>query len=297
MYAIERPAVPLSVDLPHSSFSSLSLTASASVLTSSLPITQVFAAPVAFLLSSHPQPLTPSHSIVHYTLRFQNVENASVSIGISSARRALPFFGCDACSYGMNCASNQLFHNSLPMPVPFSTGCVCHASNQHSFLLHAFVDTISGFFWVVNEREEIVTYPCEFALSQPVFFGFVIHQAEPQCVQIELRQVFDPVLSQHTAFSYLSTMNTRLLQGVQEECSFFSAQLQTPHGENQIRFYAKQMSYLVQYYTVLFLSQLRFTCPFPAALVDALQEDLVLRERVRQSFSALFVETGERREV
>ena len=238
----------------------------------------------------------------------------------------MPFFGCDADSFGLNCTTNQFFHNS----VPFSTGKPCFLPSQASFLLHFFVDAISGCFWVANEQEDVVTYPCDGLPNKPLFFGLVAIQQNAQPLRIELSQAFEPVLSRHTAYDYLTLLHQRLHRSLQRECAFFSAQLpvspsqtesqsqsqsesqsqsQTesqsqsesalesqsqpaPQSENALRFHAKKTSYLLHFHALLFCAQLRFACPFPAGIVDALAEEVRLRQSVCRAFPALFTETG-----
>lgn len=244
----------------------------------------------------------------------------------------MPFFGCDADSFGLNCTTNQFFHNSLALSVPFSTGKPCFLPSQASFLLHFFVDAISGCFWVANEQEDVVTYPCDGLPSKPLFFGLVAIQQDAQPLRIELSQAFEPVLSRHTAYDYLTLLHKRLHRSLQRECAFFSAQLpvspsqtesqsqsqsesqsqsqsQTesqsqsesalesqsqpaPQSENALRFHAKKTSYLLHFHALLFCAQLRFACPFPAGIVDALAEEVRLRQSVCRAFPALFTETG-----
>ena len=238
----------------------------------------------------------------------------------------MPFFGCDADSFGLNCTTNQFFHNSLALSVPFSTGKPCFLPSQASFLLHFFVDAISGCFWVANEQEDVVTYPCDGLPNKPLFFGLVAIQQNAQPLRIELSQAFEPVLSRHTAYDYLTLLHQRLHRSLQRECAFFSAQLpvspsqtesqsqsqsesqsqsqsQTesalesqsqpaPQSENALRFHAKKTSYLLHFHALLFCAQLRFACPFPAGIVDALAEEVRLRQSVCRAFPALFTETG-----
>lgn len=242
----------------------------------------------------------------------------------------MPFFGCDADSFGLNCTTNQFFHNSLALSVPFSTGKPCFLPSQASFLLHFFVDAISGCFWVANEQEDVVTYPCDGLPNKPLFFGLVAIQQNAQPLRIELSQAFEPVLSRHTAYDYLTLLHQRLHRSLQRECAFFSAQLpvspsqtesqsqsqsesqsqsQTesqsqsesalesqsqpaPQSENALRFHAKKTSYLLHFHSLLFCAQLRFACPFPAGIVDALAEEVRLRQSVCRAFPALFTETG-----
>lgn len=244
----------------------------------------------------------------------------------------MPFFGCDADSFGLNCTTNQFFHNSLALSVPFSTGKPCFLPSQASFLLHFFVDAISGCFWVANEQEDVVTYPCDGLPSKPLFFGLVAIQQDAQPLRIELSQAFEPVLSRHTAYDYLTLLHQRLHRSLQRECAFFSAQLpvspsqtesqsqsqsesqsqsqsQTesqsqsesalesqsqpaPQSENALRFHAKKTSYLLHFHALLFCAQLRFACPFPAGIVDALAEEVRLRQSVCRAFPTLFAETG-----
>ena len=244
----------------------------------------------------------------------------------------MPFFGCDADSFGLNCTTNQFFHNSLALSVPFSTGKPCFLPSQASFLLHFFVDAISGCFWVANEQEDVVTYPCDGLPSKPLFFGLVAIQQDAQPLCIELSQAFEPVLSRHTAYNYLTLLHQRLHRSLQRECAFFSAQLpvspsqtesqsqsqsesqsqsqsQTEsqsksesalesqsqpalQSENALRFHAKKTSYLLHFHALLFCAQLRFACPFPAGIVDALAEEVRLRQSVCRAFPALFTETG-----
>ena len=244
----------------------------------------------------------------------------------------MPFFGCDADSFGLNCTTNQFFHNSLALSVPFSTGKPCFLPSQASFLLHFFVDAISGCFWVANEQEDVVTYPYDGLPSKPLFFGLVAIQQDAQPLRIELSQAFEPVLSRHTAYDYLTLLHQRLHRSLQRECAFFSAQLpvspsqtesqsqsqsesqsqsqsQTesqsqsesalesqsqpaPQSENALRFHAKKTSYLLHFHALLFCAQLRFACPFPAGIVDALAEEVRLRQSVCRAFPALFTETG-----
>ena len=242
----------------------------------------------------------------------------------------MPFFGCDADSFGLNCTTNQFFHNSLALSVPFSTGKPCFLPSQASFLLHFFVDAISGCFWVANEQEDVVTYPCDGLPNKPLFFGLVAIQQNAQPLRIELSQAFEPVLSRHTAYDYLTLLHQRLHRSLQRECAFFSAQLpvspsqtesqsqsqsesqsqsQTesqsqsesalesqsqpaPQSENALRFHAKKTSYLLHFHALLFCAQLRFACPFPAGIVDALAEEVRLRQSVCRAFPTLFAETG-----
>lgn len=244
----------------------------------------------------------------------------------------MPFFGCDADSFGLNCTTNQFFHNSLALSMPFSTGKPCFLPSQASFLLHFFVDAISGCFWVANEQEDVVTYPCDGLPNKPLFFGLVAIQQNAQPLRIELSQAFEPVLSRHTAYDYLTLLHQRLHRSLQRECAFFSAQLpvspsqtesqsqsqsesqsqsqsQTesqsqsesalesqsqpaPQSENALRFHAKKTSYLLHFHALLFCAQLRFACPFPAGIVDALAEEVRLRQSVCRAFPALFTETG-----
>ena len=242
----------------------------------------------------------------------------------------MPFFGCDADSFGLNCTTNQFFHNSLALSVPFSTGKPCFLPSQASFLLHFFVDAISGCFWVANEQEDVVTYPCDGLPNKPLFFGLVAIQQNAQPLRIELSQAFEPVLSRHTAYDYLTLLHQRLHRSLQRECAFFSAHLpvspsqtesqsqsqsesqsqsQTesqsqsesalesqsqpaPQSENALRFHAKKTSYLLHFHALLFCAQLRFACPFPAGIVDALAEEVRLRQSVCRAFPALFTETG-----
>ena len=246
----------------------------------------------------------------------------------------MPFFGCDADSFGLNCTTNQFFHNSLALSVPFSTGKPCFLPSQASFLLHFFVDAISGCFWVAIEQEDVVTYPCDGLPNKPLFFGLVAIQQNAQPLRIELSQAFEPVLSRHTAYDYLTLLHQRLHRSLQREFAFFSAQLpvspsqtesqsqsqsesqsqsqsqsQTesqsqsesalesqsqpaPQSENALRFHAKKTSYLLHFHALLFCAQLRFACPFPAGIVDALAEEVRLRQSVCRAFPALFTETG-----
>lgn len=244
----------------------------------------------------------------------------------------MPFFGCDADSFGLNCTTNQFFHNSLALSVPFSTGKPCFLPSQASFLLHFFVDAISGCFWVANEQEDVVTYPYDGLPNKPLFFGLVAIQQDAQPLRIELSQAFEPVLSRHTAYDYLTLLHQRLHRSLQRECAFFSAQLpvspsqtesqsqsqsesqsqsqsQTesqsqsesalesqsqpaPQSENALRFHAKKTSYLLHFHALLFCAQLRFACPFPAGIVDALAEEVRLRQSVCRAFPTLFAETG-----
>lgn len=244
----------------------------------------------------------------------------------------MPFFGCDADSFGLNCTTNQFFHNSLALSVPFSTGKPCFLPSQASFLLHFFVDAISGCFWVANEQEDVVTYPCDGLPNKPLFFGLVAIQQNAQPLRIELSQAFEPVLSRHTAYDYLTLLHQRLHRSLQRECAFFSAQLSVspsqtesqsqsqsesqsqsqsqtesqpqsesalesqsqpaPQSENALRFHAKKTSYLLHFHALLFCAQLRFACPFPAGIVDALAEEVRLRQSVCRAFPALFTETG-----
>ena len=210
--------------------------------------------------------------------------------------------------------------------MPFSTGKSCFLPSQASFLLHFFVDAISGCFWVANEQEDIVTYPCEGLPSKPLFFGLIAIQQDAQPLRIELSQAFEPVLSRHTAYDYLTLLHQRLRRSLQRECAFFSAQLpvstsqtesQTespsqsqsqsesqsqsqsqsalepaPQSENALRFHAKKTSYLLHFHALLFCAQLRFACPFPAGIVDALAEEVRLRQSVCRTFPTLFTETG-----
>lgn len=244
----------------------------------------------------------------------------------------MPFFGCDADSFGLNCTTNQFFHNSLALSMPFSTGKPCFLPSQASFLLHFFVDAISGCFWVANEQEDVVTYPYDGLPNKPLFFGLVAIQQDAQPLRIELSQAFEPVLSRHTAYDYLTLLHQRLHRSLQRECAFFSAQLpvspsqtesqsqsqsesqsqsqsQTesqsqsdsalepqsqpaPQSENALRFHAKKTSYLLHFHALLFCAQLRFACPFPVGIVDALAEEVRLRRSVCRAFPALFTETG-----
>ncbi|KAK8825787.1 hypothetical protein WA577_000956, partial [Blastocystis sp. JDR] len=215
LYAVHHALTPLSLDLFASSPLSLSLSASACSVTSSQRVTCLFVS----------TPITPSQSILHYQLRFHNADHASLSLGLSTRRRAVPFFGCDADSFGLNCTTNQFFHNSLALSVPFSTGKPCFLPSQASFLLHFFVDAISGCFWVANEQEDVVTYPCDGLPNKPLFFGLVAIQQNAQPLRIELSQAFEPVLSRHTAYDYLTLLHQRLHRSLQRECAFFSAQL------------------------------------------------------------------------
>ena len=246
----------------------------------------------------------------------------------------MPFFGCDVDSFGLNCTTNQFFHNSLALSMPFYTGKPCFLPSQASFLLHFFVDAISGCFWVANEQEDVVTYPCDGLPNKPLFFGLVAIQQNAQPLRIELSQAFEPVLSRHTAYDYLTLLHQRLHRSLQREFAFFSAQLpvspsqtesqsqsqsesqsqsqsqsQTesqsqsesalesqsqpaPQSENALRFHAKKTSYLLHFHALLFCAQLRFACPFPAGIVDALAEEVRLRQSVCRAFPALFTETG-----
>ena len=160
-----------------------------------------------------------------------------------------------------------------------------------------------------------MTYPCEGLPDAPLFFGLVAIQQGQQGQQplcIELSQVFEPVLSKPTAYDYLTLLHQRLYRSLQGECAFLSAQLPSPHvtsqvtshvtsqvtsqvipqSENNVRFHCKQISYLLRYHSLLFCSQLRFACPFPARIVDAFVDEVRLRESVCRSFPALFEETG-----
>lgn len=152
-----------------------------------------------------------------------------------------------------------------------------------------YLDMLSGYLWSVNDKGEIVDSVVTGLPLQSVYIGILIeHEHSDDSTQLSLSQVTPKEVNQ-TDCSFVHYMNDLLMKLLRSEIHSFELSLQSRDKENQLRFYCKQMKYIITYYSLLQLHRFISLTTLPFPIIDLLQQDLSLRQQLLQFYPSLFM--------
>ena len=114
-----------------------------------------------------------------------------------------------------------------------------------------YLDMLSGYLWSVNDKGELIDSVVTGLPLQSVYIGIMIENEHfDDTTQLFLSQVTPKEVNQ-TDCSFVHYMNDLLMKLLRSEIHSFELSLQSRDKENQLRFYCKQMKYIITYYSLL----------------------------------------------
>lgn len=152
-----------------------------------------------------------------------------------------------------------------------------------------YLDMLSGYLWSVNDKGELIDSVVTGLPLQNVYIGIMIENEHfDDTTQLFLSQVTPKEVNQ-TDCSFVHYMNDLLMKLLRNEIHSFELSLQSREKENQLRFYCKQMKYIITYYSLLQLHRFISLTTLPFPIIDLLQQDLLLRQQLLQFYPSLFI--------
>ena len=201
--------------------------------------------------------------------------------------------GASATSYGYNPFTNQFWNGLQPIWLPLTTQCSCMKPLETSRLVcDIYVDLMAGYFWVVNEKGEVVHYvvDCLPTSTESMYFGVVYKQTNVS--QISIRTVVNQSTSQKTISSFVKMITEHFRGLLHTERELFRCLALTVNEENSknLRFYSKKPGYLITFYILLSFIRIARTSnvPFPVILLEGIIRNWTERRRVCTLYPALF---------
>ena len=154
-----------------------------------------------------------------------------------------------------------------------------------------FVDMMAGFFWVMNDRQEIVHYVLNSLPHKPMFFGLRCSSCE---CSIRLQSVLPKIIKSETTAKYIRYVTQHLSQMLQREqmtYRLFSGVV-SDRNELQVRMYGKRTCYIICFYCILSLIHIAkcSILPLPLTLMKDLIGDYYERIHICNVYPALFEE-------
>ena len=219
-------------------------------------------------------PLLPEDSITHITLSFIPVDDLHISINLAESPSSLPIT--------IDLATLTYSQGDDALHLPYSTLCPAFDKRaNHVVTVHVYLDTLIGFCWIVNEQGKVAGGVLDH-LPSPLFLGI---SADPLPSGIELARV--PSKPSEYSIPFLEYSRNRLHQLLHSEITFFSSH-QSGESSNIVRFYGKQMPFLLTYYTLLRIGNETPPVSLSPSLLYDLMEDLHIRKETVRLFPDLF---------
>lgn len=155
-----------------------------------------------------------------------------------------------------------------------------------------YVDLMAGYFWVVNEKGEVVHYvvDCLPTSTESMYFGVIYMQTNVS--EISIREVVNQSTSQKTISGFVKMITEHFRGLLHAERELFKRLALTVNEENSknLRFYSKKPGYLITYYILLSFIRIAKTSnvPFPVILLEEIVRNWTERRRVWTLYPALF---------
>ena len=219
--------------------------------------------------------LLPQHSLQHWTLSF--VPSPGMKLSILAGKEA-----GDAELRSLDLVSMSFAKGSQTLSLPYSTLCPAFdARSTQLVTVHVLVDALIGYLWVMNEQGKVAGGVLT-DLPTPLRIG-IAASALPSGV--EVGHVTIP--PSDATFQFAQSVRSLLHTLLREEIAFYRAQ-QSSESSNQVRFYGKQMPFLLTFYLILRLGCELPAIPLSPSLLFDLLDDLQVRIDTVQRFPELF---------
>lgn len=150
------------------------------------------------------------------------------------------------------------------------------------------VDLLSGYFWAVDEKGELMDSVITDIPFKDMYLGIVIESDDQSTHSIQLTRVVPRASHSSEIVKYINFVNNLIQDCLKTEIGFFERALENVEYENKLRFYCKQMKYITTFYTLLRLHSIDTLFPLPLRIIDLIQSDLDMRKKLQEFYPGLF---------